>query len=612
MANYNINKSKALSKWTPVLENMGIKDQTKKEWMAEYAEYHSLKENVAYANLGNLTGMGAVAPSTPSAIPGQTYLGTGVAGQSFGVDGKIGSGDYGQQLLPVAMKIAAHTIGLDLVAVKPSAGPSIDLMFVDTRYDDALPDSDNPNYVPVVFKIGGTDTAGIDQINILTTQLRSEMVAAGVKELRGAISNRMFYNLPANSSGAVTAVTTSAYTGQNSTTRAKGSIGAGVLDVLTEPTGSKEGVIEFLGFSTIDKLPMFRAYRTTNAQPQGAWVFDRTKNTFGEVESVLDAFKLDNGSNQPLNTTDNTIGFSGPTTSGQFRIELISTAEDNITGFVSNGLNTGMPRSMDGKTYPGIIAPNVTTQKVQVGSIEVTSALELNEIEDIKSQTGIDIVAKLESVLVDQLSQHISKEIVLKVFEMGDINRQSAPGYNPAAVNGGTTIFDFNVDTYFTSGAPGGETSQSLQAQLLTKVRKASNYIATDGRVGPGTFIVTNGGLASILMQASKYTLSPSDASQNAPGQLYPMGKIEGMTLYVDPYMNYSDNRILVGRKNNVDQPGVIFVPYLMAQSINLISEATFAPRMLLRSRYAVTQVGFFPQKQYITIYVTDANSRLG
>ena len=71
--------------------------------------------------------------------------------------------------------------------------------------------------------------------------------------------------------------------------------------------------------------------------------------------------------------------------------------------------------------------------------------------------------------------------------------------------------------------------------------------------------------------------------------------------------MKYNDNRIVLGRKNNPDQPGVIFVPYLMAQSISIISEATFAPRMLLRSRYAVAEVGLFPQKQYMQIKVTDA-----
>jgi hypothetical protein len=48
-----------------------------------------------------------------------------------------------------------------------------------------------------------------------------------------------------------------------------------------------------------------------------------------------------------------------------------------------------------------------------------------------------------------------------------------------------------------------------------------------------------------------------------------------------------------------------------MAQSISVISEATFAPRMLLRSRYAVAEVGWFPQKQFMTIKVQDTENYL-
>ena len=71
--------------------------------------------------------------------------------------------------------------------------------------------------------------------------------------------------------------------------------------------------------------------------------------------------------------------------------------------------------------------------------------------------------------------------------------------------------------------------------------------------------------------------------------------------------MRYNDNRIVLGRKNNADQPGLLFIPYLMAQSISILSEATFAPRILLRSRYAITEIGWYPQKQFMSIHVTDA-----
>jgi hypothetical protein len=618
MAHININKRKVTEKWSPIVEKLGVTDPSKKEWIAEYAEYHSINENVAYAQGVNVTGMGAVVSSQPSGIPGQTGYGTGMAGDAFGQGGSVGSGDYGQQLLPIAMKVAAHTIGLDLVAVKPSPGPVIDLMYVDYRYDDGATDHTD-NYNPVVFKISGADSVGTSLTTTLTTQIRTIMSQLGVREIQGGLNQRMFFNLAANSSG-VTGITVNPTINgvtyaDGSGIRAKGSIGTGLADCLVEPTGSKEGVIEFLGFSRIDKSPMFKAYRTTNTTPQGVYKFDRTKNTFGEIEAVKDAFELTNASNLPLVT--NTLGFKGPGTAGHVKIDLISALEDHIFGFVTNNGLHAMTRAQDDRHYAGIIAPNVTTKRVQVGTIEVSSALQLTEIEDIKAQTGIDIVSKLESVLVNELSQTISKEIVFRLFELGDQNRKSAPGYNASLTNGGYTIFDFNVQAYLGTGsglgttAPGGETKQSLQRGLITKIKTASNFIATEGRVGPASYIVTNGLLAAVLTEGMNYELNKETGSSSAAGQLYPAGKVAGITIYVDPYQYFNDNRILLGRKNNPDQPGVVFVPYLMAQSVKLISEATFAPRMLLRSRYAVTEVGFFPQKQYMTLYVNDPQNYL-
>ena len=213
----------------------------------------------------------------------------------------------------------------------------------------------------------------------------------------------------------------------------------------------------------------------------------------------------------------------------------------------------------------------------------------------------MDIVQKMESILVNELSQTISKQIVAKIFEMGALNATNAP-VSPVA--GVATIFD--LDTSYVTSGPGGETTHAVQRKLVTKIAHASNYIATEGRVGPAQYLITNGGLAAALSDISGYTVNPVKSKMNSQGQLYPVGSIGDISIYVDPYMKYNDNRIVLGRKNNPDQPGIIFVPYLMAQSISVISEATFAPRMLLRSRYAVAEVGWYPQKQFMTITVTD------
>ena len=43
-------------------------------------------------------------------------------------------GDYRSSILPIARKVAAQTIGLDLVSVNPVSAPSISLMYLDYRY----------------------------------------------------------------------------------------------------------------------------------------------------------------------------------------------------------------------------------------------------------------------------------------------------------------------------------------------------------------------------------------------------------------------------------------------------------------------------------------------
>ena len=50
--NLIIDNQKAIAKWKPVLESLGVVDAYKQKWMSEYAEMHSLNENVAYSTLG--------------------------------------------------------------------------------------------------------------------------------------------------------------------------------------------------------------------------------------------------------------------------------------------------------------------------------------------------------------------------------------------------------------------------------------------------------------------------------------------------------------------------------------------------------------------------------
>jgi len=598
MAHFIVDKPKALKKWNPILEALKVKDDEKREWMSEYAEMHQLhiNENVAYTTL-NQNGMGNILAPTVGTIPASVWqVGAGA----------IGSGDVAQNLLPVSMKIAAQTIGLDLVAVKPTASPRIELLFVDFKYDNAYGDGSREDQDaeqrPLVFKITTTS-----QDAALVTALQLQLSVLGIKERIGGISQRMWVKLEATTA-AILAV--------------------GPL------TNSKQNWLEFLGFSRIDGHPIFRCYRQAGFSvgalvPQdGAPAWSQTKNTFDQSTAMATTMA---GGFWYINTV---VATHVPTTvaatgylSG-LTIQLVSLLEDQLPGF-SGGFNdfetpwtTGvqdnyksqgggpMNRYQDEKTYPSVIGPDVFTKVVTVGDIEISSTLKRTQIEDIKAATGMDIVQKLEGVLINELTQVISKEIVAKIRSLALKNRVSHTAPKNAD---GTSKFDFDVDTYaVAANAPGGETTHTLQRKLVAKINNASNFIATDGRIGPAQYLVTNGNIASVLQDIAGYTLNPTNVGKlNTNGQLYPMGNIGNIQIYVDPYMRWDDNYVYIGRKNTIDQPGLIFIPYLMAQSISLISEATWAPRMLIRSRYAVSDIGFFPEKQFMALSVTDTHGYL-
>ena len=115
-----MNKHQLLENWSPVIEQTIGKnvDASKKHLVATICQLQEnyeaklsggqLNENNFYAVPGSVNGMGAV--ELPSST-GQGWTG-----------GAKGSGDVPYSLLPLAIQVAAQTIGLELVPTIPMWG----------------------------------------------------------------------------------------------------------------------------------------------------------------------------------------------------------------------------------------------------------------------------------------------------------------------------------------------------------------------------------------------------------------------------------------------------------------------------------------------------------
>ena len=565
-SNLVVDMNKAITRWKPIVEKLGVTNAQRINELCEYAEMHSsaitagmVKENVAYANPANTAGMGAVA------MP--------VMGNTPGIPGQAGSGDLGQTLLPASLKIAANTPGLELLPTINVNSNRVDLLYFDFKYDDVASLDINDERAST-FKFASDD---------VTAAMKSHMLANGITELRGRISAPLYWNLT-----------------------------TGTVNTTGPGAGSKAGWLQFKGFSRIDGRPMFRAWIQSNTASSGAWQFSTALNTFPATLSILTHIQAGVFTDADAQTPGAQAGTSADATD----ISMVSLNEDFIDDFTSARKSSTMTRGEWDTDEAGKIGPDSFVKSVQIGVVHVSGALRLSEIGDYKRMYGVDIVERTKAQLVGQIQQKISVEIVEKVKEMGLKNRATAP-VAPTGLAGGLalagitdgTMFDMSVSA--TAGLLGGEQSASIARKLVAKIHQASAFVATDGRIGGIDYIISSGTVVSTIRSIAGYTVNPFDAKLGGPMQLQPAGTIDGIKVYIDPHMNPADLTVYMGRVGTKEDPGLKFLAYMLAESVEIISEKTMAPRLYMYSRYAVTEFGYFPEKQYMAIKVEDVEGIL-
>jgi hypothetical protein len=140
----------------------------------------------------------------------------------------------------------------------------------------------------------------------------------------------------------------------------------------------------------------------------------------------------------------------------------------------------------------------------------------------------------------------------------------------------------------------------------MSRVLAAANVITNVSRFGRPNFVVTNTKILSALQDCAGFVVAPmaNTLTQDGSSSLYFAGSIAGLNLYVDPYMTWDDTRVLVGRKGDGNTPGVVFMPYILADTVQTIVEGTMAPKLLVNSRFAIVDAGFHPEQQYFCFMV--------
>ena len=573
-----INHHEIYDTWAPIIEGKtGITDKGKIGWLSTYCHYHSLNESAgAYNSLGVMNGMGNIAPAGNlyggSANGGSGGPGAFYAGGSYSGSG-LGSGDKFPSLLPLAIQVAAKTIGFDIVPVIPMQGPTGVLSYLD--------------YVYAGGKLTGTSTDSSTNYASNAPDLIKVPLAAS-SPVFGTLTVGSYYVIYVTGTTAGTAAT------------AKG---------------------KFVGYSRIDGFPIFQITALTSG------------SSIADAITANSEIKL--GADQTSAATSTATGSVLAYSNGAGA--LVKALEDHIQGFTGAGLtNTNnwqgpyangtvpydpMARGVGESTYFKQMALNTFTKFVEAGTFQIAAGVTTEQIQDLNKQFGIDVVSMIENALVNEVSQSINKHILSRAFALGwsnhvEFNQIEGQNLNInlnlSSGGGGATTAYIGMDNATVAMAyPAAitgtsfENQSTVQRRLFSRLLAAANVIANRGRRGAANFIVTNSQIATALQDISQFTFAPftNTLTQNN-GTLYPVGSIAGMTVYVDQNMQYSDTRVLVGRKGGDDEPGMKFMPYMMAESIQTISEGTMSPKIAVKSRYALVEAGHHPQTMYFTFAV--------
>jgi hypothetical protein len=488
MANL-INEAEIRATWAPIIESAtGINDASKLAWMSEYCHNHKLYEDASQMSLGtagNIFGMGA------------TTLPSGM-GAGSSISTVKGSGDKAPSLLPLAMQVAAQTIGLDLVPVVPMAGPMGLLSYLDFVYEGG--------------KLGGTTAP---------TYVKANPVA-GTSDLAAATG------------GSPAVPTSTTYT--------------------------------YIGKSRIDGYSIFKV----NGNPVAA-------NVAADLLLAVNAI------------------VSPDTTGTILDVQLVKALEDHVKGFAASTAS-GTPFTREGgeQTPDKVMGLSLFSKSVSAETFQVAAAVTREQVQDLK-QFGVDAVAQVEAVLTNELTQGINQYILGRIRTLGALNVTRAFSSNA-----------FDLDLPLAASLSGGETLPSIHRRILSQILAGANLIANRGRRGAGNFAVCGPQTATVLQSIAGFVANPmANTFAQAAGAIYPLGSVAGINIYTDPTMDWNDYSIAVGRKGDGNGPGIVFMPYLMAESVQAIAEGTMAPKVAVKSRFALVDAGFHPETQYVEFNVT-------
>lgn len=502
---------------------------------------------------GNIIGMGEVTnPMEGNAVPG------GMWNPGY----KPGSGDIPSYVFGLQSQIALHCIGFDLMPTIAVDTPKVVVSYVDTVYGGGtFDDAENmPSFVEISSSL-------FKRTWLKENKLRRAISKVVIATSDGTSAVELLFILGSTIKAAIT------------------------VEVLS--TGKISG--------------------TTYTE-------ENTKS----VKEVIDAINAD-GSSKAYISVDGGATFTEKETVGNVGIDYASATRTNIAEAASNDNSLGgMSRAQHEKGPKHKLNVIMMDKQLEMVGLEIEADTSNIQIKDMAA-AGVNVIAHLYSGVQNQLVQSLDEVILDHLYKLGvthAANVYESQGINYSLFIGKPSenekaFTDVDTDFYDILGndvrgrmgsIPNALVSSSYENQMTHGERLYSRllvileFVSYQNRIAAPDFIVASGELCACLKKQATFSICPVATTLASNPELHYTGTIfETVSVYKNPKIPFNDCRILFGRRGNDTDPGAKFLAYDLAASRQTIAEGTMAEKIRVWSRFAIADIGFYPELNYYT-----------
>lgn len=493
---------------------------------------------------------------------------------------KPGSGDVPSYVFGLQSQIALHCIGFDLMPTIAVDTPKFVISYVDTVYGGGT--FDNPESLPSFIEVS---SSLFKRSWIKAQKLRRATSVVVLESAEGdALAVRFILGSTIKAAMTVEVLATGKY---------DDSVSIGIADDSDKNVKTVKEVVDAIN-ADVDNAKVYVGNLVEDVM------------TFTEVEGASLV----------------SVG-----------VDYASALRTNIAEAASNDNSRGgMNRAQHEKGPKHKLNVIMMDKQLEAVGIEIEADTSNIQIKDMAA-SGINVIAHLYSGVQNQLVQTLDEVILDHLYKLGvthAVNVYESQGINyslfigapdttassDATVNG-LTFSDVDVEFNDILGVdvkdrmgiiPNAIVSSAYENQmthgerLYARILVILEFVAYQNRIGAPDFIVAPGELCATLKKQATYSACPVATTLSSNPELHYTGTIfDTVSVYKNPKIDFNDPRILFGRRGNDTDPGAKFLGYDLASSRQTISENTMAEKIRVWSRFAIADIGFYPELNYYT-----------